>query len=168
MGGTDYVNNRYNTITGEPELYHDPDVYIYPSKDKECVQPKQIHFNQNAIPVSLYYTESITALNNDSLLLSALGLRACLERFCHYNGILTGTLQNKIDELKTKSKITEDECKLLHGIRFIGNESAHDIAPLIKKNQIKDAIDILEMILIREFNSKDIILHKKQQHLNTK
>ncbi|MDQ5919945.1 MAG: hypothetical protein QG673_1, partial [Pseudomonadota bacterium] len=40
--------------------------------------------------------------------------------------------------------------------------------PANQKNQIKDAIDILEMILIREFNSKDIILHKKQQHLNTK
>lgn len=88
------------------------------------------------------YTESVEALNNDSLLLASIGFRATVEALCMEKGILKGNLEKKIDELCKKGIITALDCERLHAARFMGNESAHQM----EKPDREHVLIVLEVI----------------------
>lgn len=73
------------------------------------------------------YKESVDALNNESYLLASIGFRATIEALCLENGINSGNLADKIDTLRKKGIITDADCKRLHEVRFMGNDSAHQM-----------------------------------------
>ena len=88
------------------------------------------------------YKESVEALNNDSYLLASIGFRATIEALCLENGISSGKLAQKIDILRDKGIITETDCKRLHEVRFMGNDSAHQM----EKPDRQHLLTVLEVI----------------------
>lgn len=91
------------------------------------------------------YRETVRALNSDSLLLCAIGLRTLLEGVCDDKQVRGKTLEEKIDRLSQffpSSNITDS----LHGFRFSGNEAAHELVPLTREEAVV-ALDVMEGLL---------------------
>lgn len=127
----EYNNEGYEELV---TIHHS-----YPVKEN-CIEP----LRSWEIPslVQRAYTESVEALNNDSLLLASIGFRATVEALCMEKGILKGNLEKKIDELCKKGIITSLDCERLHATRFMGNESAHQI----EKPNREHVLIVLEVI----------------------
>ena len=76
--------------------------------------------------VASIYKETHAAVCSQLLILAGMGLRATLEMICVEKQIIDGTLYAKINVLVEKGLITNDSAHILHGIREIGNEAAHE------------------------------------------
>ena len=73
------------------------------------------------------YNEAITAYNNDCLLLSAAGFRATIEAICLDKAIKGKNLEARINALHKEGIITLNDRNRLHTIRFLGNDSIHEM-----------------------------------------
>lgn len=92
------------------------------------------------------YKEVILTLQEDAKILASLGLRACIEAICNHLEINGRNLEIRINKLVTLGFISKRDAELLHAIRFMGNDSAHEIkAP--KVSALKIALKIVEHLL---------------------
>lgn len=92
------------------------------------------------------YKEVILTLQEDAKILASLGLRACIEAVCNHLEITGRNLEIRINKLATIGFISKRDAELLHAIRFMGNDSAHEIkAP--KESALKIALEIVEHLL---------------------
>ncbi|MBR4996607.1 MAG: DUF4145 domain-containing protein [Bacteroidaceae bacterium] len=106
-----------------------------------------IEFSWN-FPTHIYhiYRETVTAINNKCYRLAAAGFRAIIEAICIDKSINAKNLETKINSLNRVGIITKSDRDRLHSIRFIGNDSIHEM-----KEPQKDAVllvlDIINGIL---------------------
>jgi len=92
------------------------------------------------------YLETLKALNNQTPLLAAIGLRALIESICLEQKTKSKNLAKGIDELAAMGLLSAKQAEFLHNHRFMGNEAAHEIvAP--KPEHLVAAIDIAETLL---------------------
>ncbi|MEK6676786.1 MAG: DUF4145 domain-containing protein [Planctomycetota bacterium] len=108
------------------------------------------------------YHEVHQALANDLRVLAGIGIRALVEAVCSEKGTKEGgcKLKESIDGLATKNILTPEAAQVLHGIRFLGNNAAHETtAP--KEVELEAAIDIAEQLLMNVY-----ILPKIGEELN--
>lgn len=155
--GTPFVEERIDEL-GEHYCHYYKDEELYPKKP--TVMSANISFPDREIEA--FYNETINALNENLTRLASLGVRSCVERFALSSGCHGSSLLQKIDELRSKEIIVEQEKNQLHGIRFLGNESAHDAETSLTKKQVFDAIIILESIFRRSYQHSRIKIHVKQ------
>ena len=92
------------------------------------------------------YRETVSALNSGARTLAGGGLRATVEAICLTQGITTGNLQNKIDELDKQNLLTKAQADLLHEERYIGNAALHELATP-SKSDIEDGLQIVEGLI---------------------
>lgn len=113
-----------------------------------------------ALPQSVrsIYRESIEALNHKMYRLSGAGFRACVEAICNHLGIEGRTLENKINKLTSQGFITKKDRDRLHAIRFIGNDSIHDMKEF-KRGELDVALSIVNGILNNLFVIEDDFMH---------
>lgn len=76
--------------------------------------------------VRTIYQNTLISYANDAKILASVGLRACIEAVCSNLGI-QGKLHEQISILNQKGFITESNAIWLNGIRFLGNESVHEM-----------------------------------------
>jgi hypothetical protein len=110
------------------------------------------------------YSETVKALNSDSLLLCAIGLRTLLEGVCDDKKVKGGNLEDKIDSLRQffpSSNITDS----IHGFRFSGNEAAHQLVPLTKE-EATTALDVMEGMLnyLYDLDYRASLIKHAQKH----
>ena len=74
------------------------------------------------------YSETIDALNSDCLILCAAGFRALIEAVCMQFEVGGKSLEIRINKLYTNGHISKKDRDRLHAIRFLGNDSLHEIA----------------------------------------
>lgn len=113
--------------------------------------------------INCAYKESVDALNNESYLLASIGFRATIEALCLENGINSGNLADKIDTLRKKGIITDADCKRLHEVRFMGNDSAHQMEKPDRQHlmTVLDVINnILNSLYIIEKKFKDVFEYR--------
>lgn len=92
------------------------------------------------------YLETIEAFKSKSYLLAGAGFRAIIEAICIEEKIKGGNLDQKIANLLKNKLITEKESNRLHSIRFLGNDSVHEmLVPTQKKLYI--VLGIIEHLL---------------------
>ena len=92
------------------------------------------------------YKEVLLTLQENAKILSSLGLRACIESVCNHLEITGGNLAIRINKLSTAGFISKKDAERLHAIRFMGNDSAHEIkAPNV--DSLKIALEIVEHLL---------------------
>ena len=78
--------------------------------------------------------------------LAAGGLRATVEAICLENGLTSGTLQKKIDELAGKNLLTASQAELLHEERYLGNAALHELETPAH-HAIEDGLQIVEGLI---------------------
>lgn len=96
--------------------------------------------------IKTVYSESIKAYNAGCFLLSGVGFRAVIEAVCLDKGIKGRDLGKKIDNLTKQKLITENESKRLHSIRFIGNDSVHEMS-VPKRTKLDVVLNIVNHLL---------------------
>jgi hypothetical protein len=79
-------------------------------------------------------------------ILAGVGLRTTLEAICKEQGITGRDAMKKIDQLASRGLITKKDAERLHGIRFLGNDAAHDMRPPTL-GQLRVALKIVDHLL---------------------
>jgi hypothetical protein len=138
----------------------DISVEIYPKKLRIKHTLENIHILPNRIKT--VYEEAIKAYNSDCFILTGVAFRAIIEAICLEEDIPGGNLQKKINALVRKKLITEKESSRLHSIRFIGNDSVHEMK-IPNEESLRIVLNIVEHLL----NNIYLIDYNSQQHLET-
>ncbi|HEX8595369.1 MAG TPA: DUF4145 domain-containing protein [Pseudomonas sp.] len=119
-------------------------VTFYPGR---VVGSKIIDHASLPFDIEQIYRETRSALDNDLLIISGIGIRAILDTICSDVEAKGRNLELKIDNLHARSLVTEEGVQTLHKIRVLGNHAAHrGKAPT--KNQLLLALEVIEHILI--------------------
>lgn len=96
--------------------------------------------------ISAIYRETHAALSSGMRTLAGIGLRAMLESICNSKNIDGKNLAEKINALSAAKIISLSGKDILHSIRTLGNNAAHEATPHTE-SQISLAMDVLEGVL---------------------
>lgn len=96
--------------------------------------------------VGRIYNEVLVAIQEEALILAGLGLRGAIEAVCNDLNIRGKNLEIRISKLANAGNISQKDAARLHGIRFLGNDAAHEIKKP-KKEQLSVALKIVEHLL---------------------
>lgn len=141
----------------------------YPTQDDRWVVPEDVTVYPKAIEghkqiadlwelpdiVRIIYSEVLIAFREDSRVLAGLGLRAAVEAVCNDLKIPGKSLEVRINKLASSGYISKNDADRLHGIRFMGNDAAHDIKTP-KDAALSVALQIVEHLIVSVY-----ILEKK-------
>jgi len=119
-------------------------VLLYP--DRTEGRDPMPDYQEFPIKTQRIYLETLKALNHQTPILAAIGLRALIESICLDLKTKAKNLAKKIDELADLGFLSKKQAQFLHNHRFMGNEAAHEIvAP--KPEHLVAAFDIAETLL---------------------
>lgn len=140
----------------EDGSYHDSSQQeLYPKRTINTITIKNLL--NTPLNIKKIYRETIDAFNNEQTILCSAGLRAIVEGICINKGITCGevtdkktkknkiskNLDGKIEGLASKGFLTSSNARVLHDLRFLGNEAIHSLsAPSVE--ELKLAIQIIE------------------------
>lgn len=96
--------------------------------------------------VGIIYKEVLLAFQEDALILAGLGLRSTVEAVCNDLEVKGRNLESRISKLATAGFISRKDAERLHGIRFMGNDAAHEVKKP-KTEQLSVALKIVEHLL---------------------
>jgi hypothetical protein len=96
--------------------------------------------------VGRIYKEVLLAFQEEALILAGLGLRGTVEAVCNDLEVSGRNLEIRISKLATAGYISRKDAERLHGIRFMGNDAAHEIKKP-KSAQLSVALKIVEHLL---------------------
>lgn len=97
--------------------------------------------------IQAIYRETLSAVEHDLRTLAGIGIRAVIEATCTELKTKKRNLVDKIDELVSMSLLTPAGAEVLHGIRLLGNDAAHEMkAPNAK--QISAALKVIDHLLL--------------------
>lgn len=120
------------------------EITLYPKPLENHQEVQDLHVVPDI--VRKIYTEVLLAIKEEAKVLAGLGLRAAIEAVCNDQEIKGRTLEVRIGKLATEGLISKKDAERLHGIRFMGNDAAHDIkAP--KDESIRVALQIVEHLI---------------------
>jgi len=116
----------------------------YPSR----MAGRQMMQESYLLPHGVYkiYEEAIGASCNKFQILTGAGIRSIVEAVCIDKGMTGKDLQDKIDGLASAGLITSDGAKILHNLRFMGNEAVHKLKAH-SEEEIGAAFDVVEYLL---------------------
>ncbi|MFP3041743.1 DUF4145 domain-containing protein [Treponema primitia] len=169
-----------NPETGE----YDIEEILYPKRTKETINTKA--YLNLPFTIKTLYQETIDCYNNNILLLCAAGIRSLVEGICQNKNITGGNveiiksdgtketkrsknLDGKINGLYEKGILTEENAKVLHEHRYLGNEAVHELS-IPSRSELELAITIIEHILdsIYEIPAKSSELVKLRKRAGKK
>lgn len=138
-----------------------PTTTYFPAIANERSQRKPKDFDGLAFgsPLEHAYRQTITALNQELNILAGAGVRLLVEGICNEKNIADGpvvdaagqthkknNLEGRINGLVDVGLIAAQQASTLHEIRFLGNDSAHELdSP--SRDVLESAIGIVEHIL---------------------
>ena len=133
---------EYDPVDGSESLV--PEFTSFPQKEGMA---KPVEYTWD-FPSDVYgiYQEAVKAYNEGCLRLAAAGFRATVEAICNDKCISSKNLELKINGLKKAGIITEADRNRLHSVRFMGNDSIHEMKTP-DKNSVKLVMEIINGIL---------------------
>lgn len=93
------------------------------------------------------YEESLGALNSRQEVLCGIGVRAIVETVCKDKAAAGGDLFTKINSLVSQGVLTQDGANILHKLRTLGNNAAHEVKPHTPK-ELGLAFDVIDHLLL--------------------
>lgn len=93
------------------------------------------------------YEETLGALNNQQEVLCGIGVRAIIETVCKDKSAAGGDLYTKINSLVGLGVLTQDGANILHKLRTLGNNAAHEVKPHTPK-ELGLAFDVVDHLLL--------------------
>lgn len=139
---TDSEGYYYNHETEEYDV--DVSVNLYPNRTAGRFKIDE-HW-QLPPEVRAIYDELIAAMNSEQPILAGLAVRILIEMICKEQAATGKNLFAKIDDLKNKGVLTNAGADILHKLRSMGNDSAHEAKPSTSKQLIL-AMDVVENLL---------------------
>ena len=92
------------------------------------------------------YQETTHALISDQPVLTGIGVRAILETLCKDKAAIGRNLFEQIDDLVRQKILTPVRANVLHQIRTLGNQAAHEVEPHTRE-QLGLAMAVLNHLL---------------------
>jgi hypothetical protein len=92
------------------------------------------------------YEETRSALMEGLPVLTGIGIRAIVETVCRERSSPGRNLAEKIGGLITLNLITQTEADILHDLRFMGNQAAHEVKAHATQ-ELNLAFDVVEHLL---------------------
>lgn len=117
---------------------------LYPSRVAGRPLLRDAHYLPHG--VYLIYQEAHGALSNDLRISAGFGIRAIVEAVCKDRSVDGKDLQKKIDALADDGDITSAGAKILHSLRFMGNEAVHEMKRHTDE-EMSAAFDVIENLL---------------------
>lgn len=117
------------------------DVYPRPTDRKPMADYEEMPW-----PLRVMYWQTLRAFSEHLSVLTAMGIRAVIEAMCNERGCKPARLIQKIDEMVSLGVIPQHHADLLHEIRFLGNDAAHEVN-VFQPAELSDAIDAVEIVL---------------------
>lgn len=154
-GGCDNV--CYETVSWDSETYYHDDegdiVSIESSVQYPAPASAHFSFNTESTPhkLNLILGEMLYSLAGSKMILATIGLRLAVEFIVNDNQCAGRNLAQKIDDLRVKDLIDDDQKDLLHRIRHRGNAGAHD-AKGMNANELVAGMSIIEGLLEKLYN----------------
>jgi hypothetical protein len=129
------------------------DVYPNPEEGRKSIA------DDHLLPSNLQriYTETLKALNAGHFVLTGIGIRAIVETICKDKQANGKDLLIKINDLVTHGVLTKDGADILHKLRTLGNEAAHEVKPhdTVQLGLAFDVIDhLLQGVYILPYHAK--------------
>lgn len=130
---------------GDDEWEYQPLVEVYPNP-REGRQPLT---DAALLPdkIQRIYEESLQALNDTQPVLCGIGIRAIIETVCKDKSATGGDLYNKINSLVGLGVLTQDGANILHKLRTLGNDAAHEVKPH-SLQELGLAFDVVDHLLL--------------------
>ena len=121
-----------------------PRVNVYPNPEESHRAIEYCHM----LPIVLQhvYAETIKAINSGQAVLTGIGIRAIIETVCKDKDAKGKELYEMINNLVKQGVLTEKDANILHKLRNLGNEAAHE-AKLHDNFQLKSALDVIDHLL---------------------
>lgn len=118
--------------------------YTYPYKPQIATGLN----NTWSVPQSItrVYNETLKALNDNCFMLAAAGFRMIVEATCTENDVQGSTLEVKINNLCKANIITKRDRNRLHSIRFMGNDSVHEMKTP-NKSALLVVLEIIDIMI---------------------
>lgn len=118
---------------------------LYPSR-AEGRDPIE---DDKLLPTNLQriYQETIKALNSSQPVLAGIGIRAIIETVCKEKSATGKDLFAKINDLVGKGVLTQEGADILHKLRVLGNQAAHEVKPH-DSVQLDLALDVIDHLLM--------------------
>lgn len=119
-------------------------ITTYPGEIKEVKTLDKTY----ALPekIKLIYQEAISTFNSKCPILTGVAFRAIIEAICLEEKVKGQNLRSKINNLVKQKLLTEKEADRLHPIRFIGNDSVHEMK-VPKDESLWIVLKIIEHLL---------------------
>lgn len=133
---------EYDERTGQQKLCVATRVYPNRIAGRSELEHSQL------LPFAVYrvYRETSAAISNDQPVLAGIGIRAIIETVCKDQSAKGNNLKERIDDLATKGVVTKDGATILHSLRFMGNDAAHEVKAHTQEELIT-AFDVAEYTL---------------------
>lgn len=139
--------------TNSEDYFVDPDtneyfdsakIDIYPSRVEGRSELKHTHF----LPINVrqIYGETHLALCSKQPILAVIGIRALVETVCNGKGATGKDLEKRIDNLVDLGILTSQSAELLHSLRILGNEAAHEVK-VQDEQTLSLTMDVVEQLL---------------------
>ena len=128
---------------GDDEWETDIQETLYPPRIEGR---REIDDTYMPIRVRKIYAETLRALNSGSPILTGIGLRTLVEAVCTEEEASGSNLFENIDDLVKNGKLTPAGAEILHNIRNMGNDAAHEVNPH-NEIQLGLAMDVVEHLL---------------------
>jgi hypothetical protein len=93
------------------------------------------------------YKEALKALNETQPVLCGIGIRAIIETVCKDRSATGGDLYSKINSLVNLGVLTQDGADILHKLRTLGNDAAHEVKPH-SLQELGLAFDVVDHLLL--------------------
>jgi len=123
---------------------------LYPERAKRSMAD-ELYLRDNVYDVpeiiQAIYRETLSAVQHDLRTLAGVGIRAVIEATCADLKAKKRNLADKIDELVSMSLLTPAGAEILHGIRVLGNDAAHEMKTPNTK-QITAALKVIDHLLL--------------------
>ena len=108
------------------------------------------------------YGETHSALSNKLTILGGIGIRVLVEAVCKEKSASGPNLKERINDLVQKGVVTQAGADILHTLRALGNESAHEMKTQ-DEDSIDLAMDVVENMLQSVFILPEASKRKKHQ-----
>jgi hypothetical protein len=131
---------------GENEWISHEQAQLYPSRKADLKGLTDDDIEKLPQTVALLYRETRTTLVNATPVLTGIGLRALVETVCKQKNSPGDNLLKQIDGLVTLGVLTKTDATVLHQIRTMGNDAAHEAKPH-PDEQLALAMEVVEHLL---------------------
>lgn len=131
-----------DTYTGEE--YQWSDIELYPSR---VVGRNGLDF-LHILPFMIQniYRETHKAICSKQPILAGIGIRALVESICKEKESAGNDLKHRIDDLVQKGFLSKNGSEILHHVRALGNDAAHEVKPH-DEHTLGMAMDVVENLL---------------------